>query len=64
MLRFDCTGLGESGGTFTEKTVSSNVHDLARAAITLIERGLGPCALVGHSLRGAAALLAARRIRA
>ncbi|MGF1595841.1 MAG: alpha/beta hydrolase [Acidimicrobiales bacterium] len=62
-LRFDFTGLGESGGTFAETTVSANVSDLTRAATTLIERGYGPCALVGHSLGGAAAILAAHRLK-
>lgn len=63
VLRFDFTGIGESGGSFAEKTVSGNVGDLVRAATTLIERNLGPCVLIGHSLGGAAALLAARRLK-
>ncbi|MCP3909924.1 MAG: alpha/beta hydrolase [Actinomycetia bacterium] len=62
-FRFDFTGIGESGGSFADKTVSHNVSDVTRAAVTLIERGLGPCALVGHSLGGAAVLLAAHRIK-
>ena len=62
VLRFDFTGLGESGGEFTESTVSTNVGDLTGAARALIERGYGPCAMVGHSLGGAAALLAAGRV--
>lgn len=62
VLRFDFTGLGASGGDFSETTLATDVGDLARAATTLIERGLGPCALVGHSLGGAAALLAAARL--
>lgn len=62
-LRFDFTGLGESGGDFAATTVSHDVRDVVRAATALIERGYGPCALVGHSLGGAAALLAAHRLR-
>lgn len=62
-FRFDFTGLGESEGAFERTSVSSNVSDLTRAAVALIERGFGPCALVGHSLGGAAALLAARRLK-
>lgn len=62
-FRFDFTGLGESEGAFETTSVSSNVSDLTRAAVTLIERGFGPCALVGHSLGGAAALLAAHRLK-
>ncbi len=62
-LRFDFTGLGESGGDFAETSVSANVSDLTRAATTLIERGFGPCGLIGHSLGGAASILAARRLK-
>lgn len=63
VLRFDFTGLGDSGGEFTESTVSVHVGDLTRATVALLERGYGPCALVGHSLGGAAALLAAHRLK-
>lgn len=63
VLRFDFTGLGDSDGAFSQTTVATNVRDLARAASVLIERGFGPCVLVGHSFGGAAALLAAERIR-
>lgn len=63
VLRFDFTGLGSSEGDFVATTVSTNVGDLSRAALTLIELGVGPCALVGHSLGGAAALLAAQRLK-
>jgi putative redox protein len=62
-LRFDFTGLGESGGDFARTSVSANVSDLTRAAVTLIERGFGPCGLVGHSLGGAASILAAHRLK-
>ncbi|MEA5558005.1 alpha/beta hydrolase family protein [Nodularia spumigena] len=62
-LRFDFTGLGDSGGDFAETSVSANVTDLTRAAVTLIEMGFGPCGLIGHSLGGAAAVLAAHRLK-
>lgn len=62
VLRFDFTGIGDSGGDFVDKTFSRNVGDLVQAAILLIQRGLGPCAVVGHSLGGSAALLAAERL--
>ena len=62
-FRFDFTGLGESGGDFKDKTLSGNVTDVVRAATTLIEMGFGPSGLLGHSLGGAAALLAARRLK-
>lgn len=62
VLRFDFTGLGESGGEFSATTVSHNVRDLVSAASALIERGYGPCTMIGHSLGGAATLLAAERL--
>lgn len=63
VLRFDFTGIGDSGGDFTAKTVTNNVRDLTAAATALIRQGLGPCALVGHSLGGSAVLLAAHRLK-
>lgn len=63
VLRFDFTGLGESGGEFAETTLSNDVRDLTAAARALIQRDLGPCGLLGHSLGGAASLLAAHRLK-
>ncbi len=62
VLRFDFTGLGDSGGEFARTTVAHHVRDLAAAATALISRGSGPCGLLGHSLGGAAGLLAASRL--
>ena len=59
---FDFTGLGRSGGDFASSTVSTNVGDLTRAAVAMLERGIGPCLLLGHSLGGTAAILAASRL--
>lgn len=59
VLRFDFTGLGESGGDFAETNITTNVGDLTAAAEFLLDQGLGPCLMVGHSLGGTAALLAA-----
>ena len=59
VLRFDFTGLGESGGDFSATTLSTNLGDLAQAVACLQERGPGPVGLIGHSLGGAACLLAA-----
>ena len=59
VLRFDFTGLGESGGDFADTTVTTHVDDLEAAARYMQERGLGSCVMVGHSMGGAAALLAA-----
>lgn len=62
VLRFDFTGLGESGGDFEDATFSSNVDDLVRAADFLRGEHEAPALLVGHSLGGAAVLAAAHRI--
>lgn len=62
-LRFDFTGLGASGGAFRETTISNDVRDVVAAATALVQRDLGPCGLLGHSLGGAAGLLAAQRLR-
>ena len=61
-LRFDFTGLGDSGGEFTDSTVSANVRDLTSAATALLREGYGPCGMLGHSLGGAAVLLAASKL--
>jgi putative redox protein len=59
VLRFDFTGLGESGGEFAGTNFSSNIEDLRRAAAYLAEHH-GPAELlIGHSLGGAAVLAAA-----
>jgi uncharacterized OsmC-like protein/alpha/beta superfamily hydrolase len=62
VLRFDFTGLGESEGDFADTHFSSNVADLAAAARFLEERFEAPKILVGHSLGGAAVLMAAREL--
>jgi pimeloyl-ACP methyl ester carboxylesterase len=62
-LRFDFTGLGDSEGDFVDTTVTHDVRDIVQEATALLQRGYGPCAMVGHSLGGAATLLAAQRRR-
>ncbi len=59
VLRFDFTGLGESEGDFSDTDFSSNVADLVAAARFLEAHHEAPQLLVGHSLGGAAVLLAA-----
>ncbi len=61
-LAFDFTGLGDSGGELADTTVATNISDVTAAAVALIQGGAGPCLLVGHSLGGAAAVLAASRL--
>ncbi|MGK2957283.1 MAG: bifunctional alpha/beta hydrolase/OsmC family protein [Acidimicrobiales bacterium] len=62
VLRFDFTGLGGSGGEFSNTDFSSNIDDLLLAAAWLREEHRAPQLLVGHSLGGAAALAVAADI--
>ena len=62
VLRFDFTGLGESEGDFAESDFSSNVSDLVAAADFLRAEREAPRLLVGHSLGGAAVIVAAARV--
>jgi putative redox protein len=62
VLRFDFTGLGDSEGEFEATTFATNVDDLVAAAEYLAAEWRAPELLVGHSLGGTAALLAATRI--
>lgn len=59
VLRFDFTGLGESGGDFADTDLSSNVSDVVAAAHFLGGELGPPRLLIGHSLGGAAVLKAA-----
>ncbi len=59
-LRFDFTGLGESGGEFVDTSFATNVADLRAAAGFLEREHEAPRLLIGHSLGGAAVLEAAR----
>lgn len=64
VFRFDFTGLGESEGDFSDTNFSSNVDDLVKAAEYMNTEFQGPDILVGHSLGGAAVLMAAHKIPA
>jgi putative redox protein len=59
VLRFDFTGLGASEGDFANTNFSSNVADLRAAIAWMRSEGMTPDILVGHSLGGAAVLVAA-----
>lgn len=61
VLRFDFTGLGNSDGDFSNTNFSSNVEDLGCAADYLRQHFQAPQLFIGHSLGGAAVLVAARR---
>lgn len=62
VLRFDFTGLGESEGEFADSNFSGNVDDLIYASNYLGDNYRSPSLLVGHSLGGAAVIMAARKI--
>ena len=62
VLRFDFTGLGHSGGEFSNTNFSTNMSDLLAATQAMTERGFPPSLLIGHSLGGAAVLAVAEKI--
>lgn len=62
VLRFDFTGLGESDGDFSTSGFSSNVADLKVAAEWMAAAGHPISLMIGHSLGGAATLVAANEI--
>ena len=64
VLRFDFTGLGESGGDFSTSGFSSDVADLVAAADWMTSAGRTVSLMIGHSLGGAAAVVAASRLDA
>lgn len=59
VLSFDFTGLGESEGDFADTNFSGTVDDLICAAEFLKKNYQAPAVIIGHSLGGAASLLAA-----
>lgn len=59
VLRFDFAGLGASEGQFGSSTFAANVADLIAAGEAMTASGKAPSLLIGHSLGGAAALIAA-----
>ncbi len=62
VLSFDFTGLGESEGEFVDTSFLSNVDDIVAAAAFLADNHGAPSVLIGHSLGGAAVMMAASRI--
>ena len=62
VLTFDFTGLGESEGEFADTSFTSNVDDVVAAADYLTGAYGAPTVLIGHSLGGAAVMMAASRI--
>lgn len=62
VLRFDFTGLGRSEGDFSESHFSANISDLLDVSKYLEEHYNAPGLLIGHSLGGAAAIVAASKL--
>ena len=62
VLSFDFTGLGGSEGDFEEEKFSSNVSDLIQASDYLAQKHQAPKLIIGHSLGGAASILAASKL--
>lgn len=62
VLRFDFTGLGQSGGEFADSSFSGSIADLIAAADAMRGAGRAPGLLIGHSLGGAAVLAAASHV--
>jgi putative redox protein len=59
VLRFDFAGQGNSGETLTDTTFAADAEDLVAAGEAMTREGKSPSILIGHSLGGAAVLMAA-----
>tara|TARA_R110002111_G_scaffold251556_1_gene316010 strand:- start:18614 stop:19837 length:1224 start_codon:yes stop_codon:yes gene_type:complete len=62
VVRFDFTGLGRSEGEFSESHFSANVDDLIAVNDYITAHYKAPSLLVGHSLGGAAVIVAASKL--
>ncbi|MDT0558916.1 alpha/beta fold hydrolase [Ichthyenterobacterium sp. W332] len=63
VVRFDFTGLGRSEGEFAESHFSANVDDLISVSDFMKANYDEPSLLVGHSLGGAAVIVAASKLK-
>lgn len=63
VLRFDFSGIGNSGGKFSESNFESNLTDLTSAVQWLSENHAPPKLVIGHSLGGAAAMATASKLK-
>jgi alpha/beta superfamily hydrolase len=59
MFRFDFTGLGDSGGKFSETSFSTHLEDLVAAYDWMDGQLIAPSLMIGHSFGGAATLAVA-----
>jgi len=62
VLRFDFTGLGSSEGTFAESHFGANINDLLDVHQYMKQNYEAPSLLVGHSLGGAAIIIAGSKL--
>lgn len=62
VVRFDFTGLGRSEGSFAESHIGANISDLNDVHSYMTKHYEAPSLLVGHSLGGAAAIIAGSMI--
>jgi len=62
VVRFDFTGLGRSTGEFAESHFSGNVNDLLDVHLYVKEMFIAPSLIIGHSLGGSAAIVAASKL--
>ena len=62
VVRFDFTGLGKSGGDFKNSHFEANVEDLIDVHAYITEQYFAPEFIIGHSLGGSAAIVAASKI--
>ncbi|GAA5220917.1 bifunctional alpha/beta hydrolase/OsmC family protein [Membranihabitans marinus] len=63
VVRFDFTGLGKSGGEFSDSHFSANVQDLVDVCQYISQKYIKPTLLIGHSLGGAAAIVASHQLK-
>lgn len=63
VVRFDFTGLGNSEGEFANSHFAANIEDLEDVNQFVTEQYAAPVLLIGHSLGGAAAVVAASRLQ-
>ncbi len=63
LFRFDFTGLGKSKGDFANTNFSSNVEDLIAAYQYMSKNLQAPDIMIGHSLGGAATIVAASKLK-
>ena len=62
VVRFDFTGLGKSEGEFADSHFSANIDDLVAVSDFMKENYEAPSLLIGHSLGGAAVIVAASQL--